>query len=322
MEIFNLTLSQMLMMFMLIIIGFVLKKKNIVPDNAYITISKLETFVFVPALNLGTMLSNCSVTSFVQNSYLILFGLATILCAVAMAYPVSHLFVRNASDSAAKYQRNIYRYALTFGNYGFMGNFIVLGIWGEEMFFKYSMFTLLITVVCTSWGLYVLIPKEQNTSKPLDNIRKGFCTPPFIALLIGMAGGLLGIKSYIPDFALNAISNASSCMGPCAMLLAGVVIGGYDFKSLFNQKKVYGVSLLRLIVIPAVFALVLKFIGASDVVITFTLIAFATPLGLNTIVYPAAYGGDTHTGASMAVISHTIAIITIPVMYLLFVVMM
>ena len=102
MEIFDLTLSQMLMMFMLIIIGFLLKKKNIVPDDAYVTISKLETFVFVPALNLINMLSNCTVNSFVQNSYLILFGFGAVLCAVAMAYPVSRLFVRKATDNAAK----------------------------------------------------------------------------------------------------------------------------------------------------------------------------------------------------------------------------
>ena len=32
---------------------------------------------------------------------------------------------------------------------------------------------------------------------------------------------------------------------------------------------------------------------------------------------PAAYGGDTSTGASMAMISHTLCVITIPLMYAL-----
>ena len=47
--------------------------------------------------------------------------------------------------------------------------------------------------------------------------------------------------------------------------------------------------------------------------------AIATPLGLNTIVYPEAYGGDPETGASMAMISHTLSVITIPLMYLIFI---
>ena len=42
----------MLLMFALIIVGFILRKKQLLPDNAYTVLSKLETFLFVPALNL------------------------------------------------------------------------------------------------------------------------------------------------------------------------------------------------------------------------------------------------------------------------------
>ena len=62
---------------------------------------------------------------------------------------------------------------------------------------------------------------------------------------------------------------------------------------------------------------ILHFIGADKGALYLTLIAFGTPLGLNTVVFPAAYGGDTSTGASMAMISHTLCVITIPLMYAL-----
>jgi len=39
------------------------------------------------------------------------------------------------------------------------------------------------------------------------------------------------------------------------------------------------------------------------------------PLGLNTIVIPAAYDSDTTIGASMALISNFLALITIPVVF-------
>jgi predicted permease len=41
------------------------------------------------------------------------------------------------------------------------------------------------------------------------------------------------------------------------------------------------------------------------------------PLGLNTIVIPAAYGKDTTAAAGMALISHTLAVISIPILFLL-----
>ena len=317
MEIFSLTLSQMLMMFTLIIAGFLLRKTKVLPASSDVTMSRLETYIFVPALSLFNQMTNCTVATFKENSVLILYGLALIIVAVGLAYPLSKLFYpKTSGDPSLEYQRNIYKYAMTFGNYGFMGNFIVLGIWGSMGLFKYQMFTLIIGIVCSSWGLFILIPKGTVKRSMLRNLVKGLLAPPVLALFLGVILGLLNVKQYFPQFLLTALSNAGACMGPVSMVLAGFVIGGYEFKSLFTNKKVYIATFLRLIVIPAVFVIVMKALGINKEIITLALIAFATPLGLNTIVYPAAYGGDTKTGASMAMISHTLSVITLPLMYL------
>jgi len=322
MEVFSLTLNQMLVMFSLILVGFWLRKKRILPENSHTTMSKLETFAFVPALTLFNQMTNCTVETFTANAKLILYGLIIVLLSVAAAYPISKLFIKKASRSSELlYQRNIYRYALTFSNYGFMGNFIILGVWGDELFYKYTLFTFFVGIICSSWGLYVLVPKEHNASL-WANLKRGLLTPPVIALVIGMTFGLLNLKRFVPEFLLTAFENAAACQGPVAMVLAGFVIGGYNLKELLTNKKVYAVTGLRLIVIPAVIMLILKLLGTSDEIMTLALICFGTPLGLNTIVYPAAYGGDTKTGASMTMISHTLCVISIPLMYLLFIVLL
>ena len=319
MDIFLLTLRQMLMMFFLIMVGFLLRKKCLLPDNAHTTMSKLETFVFVPALTLFNQITKCTVKTFTENSALILYGLILVLCALALSFPLSRLFIRNAGQSASlTYQRSIYQYALTFSNFGFMGNFIILGVFGNDVLYQYSLFTFCLSLICNSWGLYMLIPKDQNASI-WKNLKKGLTAPPIIALAIGMTLGLLDLRPYVPAFLMSAFENASKCQGPVAMVLAGFVIGGYPLKEMFTNKKVYAASALRLVIIPAVIMLVLKAIGTSDLIMTLALIAFSTPLGLNTIVYPAAYGGDTKTGASMAMVSHMLSVITIPLMYLLFI---
>ncbi len=316
MNMFGPTLSQMLLMFTLILIGFFLKKKSILPDDAYVVMSKLETWVFVPAMNFSNMVKNFTVDNFSENSSLILYGAGMIVVALIIAQPLSALFIRKSKTSPElSYQRNIYRYAMTFGNYGFMGNFIIQGVWGDTMLSKYLMFTMIIGVVCSSWGMYVLIPKDQNSSFG-KNLMKGIITPPMIALALGMVCGMLNLKTYIPAFFTNMLGNASSCMGPVAMLLAGFVIGRFDVKKMLSDKKVYIAAFVRLVVLPAIFVTAFKFMGVSKEVLIFVLICFGTPLGLNTIVYPAAYGGDTKTGASMAIISHTVCVITIPLMYM------
>lgn len=319
MEIFYLTLRQMLMMFSLIAVGFILRKKNILPENSDKTMAKLETFIFVPALSLFTQMTKCTVQSFKENYVLIFYGLVIVLCAIAVSYPLSRLFVKRGEETS--YQRNIYKYALTFGNYGYVGNFIILGVWGADFFYKYSLFVFLVGILCSGWGMYILIPKDKGASL-LQNLKKGLIQPPLIALVVGMAIGLLNLRPYIPDFVISALDNAGKCQGPVAMVLAGVVIGGYNFKKLLTNVKVYIATLLRLIVLPACIMLVLKVFGTSDEIMTLALIAFAAPLGLNTIVYPAAFGGETETGASMAMISSTLSVITIPLMYLVFIVWM
>jgi len=321
MEMFYLTLSQMVTMFILIVAGYVLRKYNILPEESHLTLSRLETYALVPALNIVTWAKNCNLQTLKENAVLILYGLGVIAAALALAYLLSVFFVRNPKTSAEEYQRNIYKYAMTFGNYGYIGNFIILGVWGQEMFFKFSMFNICISFVCSSWGLIVLIPKDGSRVVSFKNMLRAIFTPPIIALFIGMFIGLLNLASYMPSYVETALANAGNCMGPVAMILAGFVIGGYNLKSLLLDRKIYVATLFRLILIPALFVTVLKILGVNETVLILTLICFATPFGMNTIIYPAAYGGDFRTGASMTVISSTLSIITIPLMYLLLIVL-
>ena len=321
MKVFLLTLEQMLMMFTLIVLGFMLRKLKILPESSDKTMSRLETYLFLPALNFFNQLTKCTVSTFKSNVRLMLYGIVILACAIAVSYPLSRLFVRRAKgDGEKEYLRNIYRYAMTFGNFGFLGNFLALGLFGQDGLFKYTLFTFCISIVCHSWGMFLLIPKKEGASL-LKSFANGFLKPPTVAMLAGMVGGLIGAKAYIPDFLLTACENASVCMGPVSMVLAGFVIGGYEIKSLLSDKKVYVATFLRLVAIPSLILSVLMLVGTGKEIMTWALIAFGAPLGLNTIVFPAAYGGQTKTGASMALISHVLSVITIPVMYYIFIVL-
>lgn len=320
MDIFFTTLNQMLLMFLLIFVGILLRKNKILPNDTDTVLARLETYVLAPGLTFFSWAENCTPKSLIENAELILYGLILIVVAVLLSEPLSRLFVHDLWGSEKSvYERHIYKYAMTFGNYGFIGNFIVLNIWGSERFFQYSMFTMGATLLSSSWGLLLLIPRHKGQKETIKSMIRHAFPPPMIALIVGCVVGLLNLKQFIPGFVLDACNNAGSCYGPVAMILAGFVIGGYDWKNLLGHKKVYVASFFRLILIPSVFVVLLKVFGANDTILTFALIVLGTPVGLNTIVYPAAYGGDTKTGASMTMISTVCSVITIPLMYLVFV---
>ena len=323
MEVFNLTLTQMLVMFVIMLTGYILRKGNFIPNGSSAVISKMLAFVISPALTLYNQIVMCSPKTFTENSRLMLYGVVIVVIAILISYPLSALFVRNREkDAKLEYQRQIFKYAITFGNFGYMGNYIILGIWGDEMFFKYTMFTFLMNVAVYAWGICILVPKSQNSRSVWSNLKSGLLTPPMLALVIGMFLGLTRLSQYVPAFMTTALKNAGDCMGPMAMFLAGIIIGEYNFSELLRNKKVYFVTLLRLIVLPAIFVGILKLMNIAEDIIILTLIAYATPMGMNTIVFPAAYGGDTKTGASMTMISTVLSVATIPFMYYIFAVLL
>lgn len=306
-QVFMATLSPMLMMFACMVIGFILNKKKLCPDNTVTVLSKLETYVLAPALTVNTFSKYCTVASLSRQYQMILYCLLAFTIAVLLAFGLAPFFTGKG------YGRNIYRYALTFGNFGFMGNAIVPAIFGEEALYFYMLFTLPLSLAVYTWGIASLIPRANGKQNPLKNL----LNPSVFAVAIGAVIGLTGIYPYVPDFVFSTLSGLGSCMGPIAMVLTGFLIANYSFKSLLSDKKVYIAAVLRLFILPALFILILKLLGADETSLVMCLFAFATPLGLNTVIFPAAYGGDTTTGASMAMISHTVCVITIPVMYLL-----
>ena len=322
MEIFNLTLTQMMTMFTLIFVGYILRNLRILPEKSDNVIAKLETCVFGPALLLYVQSKNCTLEAFCQDYVFLLYGAGIAICAVLLSYPLSRLFVRNSKgDPKREYSRNIYKYALSFGNYGFIGMYIVKFVFGEVMLYKLTLFTSLIEMICLVWGMYVLVPKDQNAPF-LTNLKKGLLKPQVIALFLGIFLGLTGLSKYIPTFVGNALKNAGDCYGPVAMVLAGYIIGGYKWKEVIGKINVYVAALFRLILIPSAMMGVLMLFGTSKEIMTIALFAFATPVGMNTIVFPTAFGGDPKTGASLTMISTAMSLITLPLMYLTYIVLL
>lgn len=307
---FNASLSPMLVLFTCIIIGYILAKLKLIPEESATVLSKLEYYVFGPALTFNTLCKNCTVESISKEYSLVIYAAVAIVLSVSLAYLISRFLSKD------KYQRNIFNYALTLGNFGYMGQPVILALFGDEMLYKYLIFCLPLYVITYTWGVAILIPSKRASVKfkLLSDILKF----PFITLLVGIIFGLLGIRQYFPEFLSTTIGNLGGCMGPVAMVLLGLVVGKYNILKLLCNVKVYITTVLRLFIIPTFLVAVLWLLGANETAMVLCLFGFGTPIGLNTIVYPASVGADTSTGASMATISHALAIISLPLMYSLF----
>ena len=311
-------LDPMLTLFTIIAIGFALRKLNILPDSAGKAMAKLETWIFCPALSFLSMVRCCTIETLSTHATNLFLSIFIIAIAIPIGILLARLFVRKKCD-----ERGIFCYALVFANSGYMGDPLIRSLMGDTALAYYKFFCVPVSVGILTWGVSMLIPKGEKKGDTL----KAIFNPPMVALFLGIFAGLLGFGKLMPTFMESTLEDLMNCMGPVAMLLAGFTIAGYKTREIVGDKKVYIASLLRMTIIPAVLIgsvfgikelLNLAFgLNIDNTVLYLAFFAYATPLGMNTIVYPEAYGGNPKTGASMALVSHTLAVLVIPITYAL-----
>lgn len=330
MPLFISTLNQMGVLGAYMIIGFVIAKLRIVDKKSTTLLSKLENNVFLPALVLYTFTQNFNLASLSQSWKLLLFSLGTELVII----PIAIVSARLASKDG--FIRRMYTYGLSFSNFGFMGNAVVQALFSPSFYQSYVIFTLPLWTLIYIWGVPGLliergeVASEENRKKKLFEVLKPLINPMFIALLLGAVIGISGIGEFLLSmndgkgfFLMQVIKVCGDCMSPIAMIMTGITFAFIDIKKVLTDKSIYLVTALRLIVYPLVFgAVALLFknhvIAFDDAIFQCFVISLAMPLGLNTIVIPAAYGRDTSVPAGMALISHALSIATIPLVMMIF----
>ena len=296
-------LNQIAYLFAFIILGYVLTKCKALPNGTSQVLSKLENNVFIPALVLSTFIKNFTVERISQaRDILAISGVLALVMAV-VAVLISRIVTKD------EYIRRIYTYGLAFSNFGFMGNAVMSCLY-PDIFFEYLIFTLPLWILIYIWGVPRLLMVDSGKKQTFRESAKSFVNPMFIAMVIGMIIGLVGLP--VPGWLMSVIQVSGDCMSPMAMLLTGVVVASVSLKKTLANGGVYVVSVIRLLVIPAVFIAVNSVLKLPETIYICALFSLAMPLGLNTIVIPSAYGKDTTVAAGMAIVSHLMAIVTIP----------
>lgn len=308
MNIFSTTLNQTLFLFGLIVIGYILVKTKVLPESSASILSKLENTVFIPALVMKTFIENFTIERISVAWKLLLCGFLLIL----IVGPLSILVSKLASKDT--YIQKIYIYGLTFSNFSFMGNAIVSSLFGD-IFFEYLIFTLALWVLIYLWGVPRLLLFDSDKKQTLRENMKSFLNPMFISMIIGMIIGLVQIP--LPNWIESIISVSANCMSPIAMLLTGVAISFISLKDTFTNLKIYLLCIIKLIIMPLLFVGITYFLKLPSTVYLCSLCVLAMPFGLNTIVIPSAAGKDTSVAAGLAVVSHLLSCITIPVVLML-----
>lgn len=290
--------EQLIILFSFMIIGYIVRKKNIVNDSAAQTLSNLLVYVFAPAVTLNNLSTNLNIDNLNTKAIYLIVSAVVLIFAITIGKFLPKFFSKD------RYERNVYSYNFTTGNFGYLGYALVQGLYGEEMLLNMIIFGIPMTVYIYTEGLRILTDRKEMDFKKLIN-------PALIAILIGAIVGLCGIK--LPGTAVGILKSAGGCMAPASMLITGFALAEYGLMPLFKKFKNYIASIMRLIVIPVALLIVFSLFNVDKNVSLITVLFYSLPAGMNSVVFPKMLNKDCQTGLSMVMISNILCIITIPV---------
>ena len=294
--------GQVLILYLLVAVGFITDKTKIFGQETARASNNLLFYVTTPSVIVKSFLSmQFDVSTAASFGYAFLGCSATLLIGILIATPL----FRGTGD-----KRPVFRYAVSYGNMGYMALPLCEALLGAEGVFYCSAGVVAFNIISFTHGVR-LMTKDGAHKEPF-RLRRLVLNPGVISVLIGLPLFLLGVQ--LPAIPQKALDYVTCLNTPLAMIFLGTYIANTNLKSLFKEKNAFLVALLKLIVLPLIMYGIFRLVGVTGTLLTALMISASTPSANNTVMFSAKYGKDTGLASQIVAMSSLLSVFTIPAM--------
>ncbi len=301
--------TQLAILFLLMFFGYVLGKIKIITSSGIKAFSKFIVKVALPALIISGMMIPLTPENLYNTLYILLISIPTYGFAYCIAVGFSKIFIKDKS------QRGVYKFALVFSNAGFMGYPVLGAMFGKEAIFYAAVYNITFNVLLYTLGIKLL--KTTDDEKNKFNL-KLLINPGVVASIIGLILFATGLK--FPEFLTKSIDSVGGLCTPLSMITIGAMLSVMPIKSMFNNIKVYELAAVRLIVLPVLILLLLRYVfRIQDIwLIAIPVIVAGMPVASNAAMMAKEYNNNPEIASQTILVSTLFSCITIPLLtYLL-----
>lgn len=301
MQLALLVLNQVAIMLVLIFCGYFAVKKGYLSKQGSKDLGNILLYIITPAVIIQAFRMEYSQEK--TFNLLVSAGLAfvAILISILMAY----IFYR---------KNGVLNFGVSFSNAVFMGIPLIYNTLGADAVFYALAFVIFTAIGQWTYGIMVLTHDKSVIS--IKNILKN---PIIYYVVIGLLVYFAQIK--LPTILSQTIAYLVPLNTPIPMFMIGGFIAGLPFKSIFNQLHIYRASFLRLLVVPGIVLIVLKFIPSIgpdfDTMKMAVLLVASTPVGANVAIFAQQYNQDVKESAQLVSLSTLLSVLTIPLIILI-----
>ena len=297
--------SQMIILFSVVAVGYVAKKTSMMTEEFDRAFSKLILNVAIPGLIIGSVLVSEQLPSPVD--ILIAFGIssASYFVVFAIAYIVT--FALRISNG----YRGVFKFMLCFGNVGFIGFPVISAIYGPESLIYVTIFNLPFNVLVFTVGIWFLRQDSAEDVKSATTWRT-FLTPAIISCAIAIVLALLGIHQ-VPVVG-DMFETLGSLTTPGALLIIGSSLANLPAGRLVGGPRLWTAALFRLILIPLCVWGIFHFFITDPLMLGAIVIVSGMPVATNGTMLCYQYGGNALVMAQGTFVTTVFSLLTIPLL--------
>lgn len=297
MESLQLSFSSVAPIFLLMLLGYVLKRINIADKKTFDSINKLVFKVFLPTLLFYNIYKTETGQAFDIN--FIAFTIVAILCVFFVSLLVVLLIAKDNKKRGVMLQ-GFFR-----SNFAILGIPLVVYMTGEG-----SLTSLMVAVVVPLFNVLAVVSFEifRGGNINIGKVLKGIITNP---LIIGCLFGLIffatGIK--LPSVVEKAVLDISKVASPLAIIVLGA---SFTFSSMKGYvKDISIVVLARLVIVPLIVLSVAAMFGFKGEEFACLLITFGSPVSVSSFAMAQQMGGDEKLAGHVVVVSSALCLVSL-----------
>lgn len=297
--------GQMVILFCIIMIGYLIAKRKIVPAEFGKHASALIINITSPALILSAAMTDSGgINSGETLQMFVVAVLFFVLTPVVAAGLVKLLRI-------PKKQQNLYVYMTVFSNVGFMGFPVIESIYGKAAVFYAAIFNMVFNVFIYTLGVSLMA--GDSVEKKIE-IKK-LMNPGILAALAACAIALLHLP--VPAVLANLCAMLGDITSPLAMIVIGISLADLSFREVFREYRLYPYTIIKQLVLPILLIPVLRGVIPSESILGITIIIIAMPVATMSVIMSYTYGQDTALAAKSVFITTLATVFTIPLIAVL-----
>ncbi len=305
MDLFFTALGSVFVLFLLILVGFICRKTNLVSERAQKDVTNIVLYGMLPATIIKAM------TRTIEQETIEMLTQMIIITFVAYIFISIFSYFIAKSYKLPENQKDVLFGGMSFANITFMGLPVQEAVFGmDAVFFTILSQIVIFEIYCWSIGLSVL-EKHKKGGKFHISLKEVIKKPGVVACVIGLF--LMFFQIKLPPLLGDFVELLSKGTAPVAMITVGFMLANSNVKHAIKNKYLYISSFVKLLVIPLLMIAVLYVLNIKGFVMAIPVIEMAMPTAAYLAMLSAVADNDTALASEQIFISSLFSLITIPI---------